>query len=51
MKTTDRRKVEFFLCKKRAIAVKPRIQQNPTVSKALLGKILKSLTINIDFES
>ena len=45
---------EFFLCSlfnKRKIAVKPTIHQNSASSKAFIGKILKSLMINIDFES
>ena len=31
-------KVEFFLCNKRKIAVKPKMYQNTAISKALLGK-------------
>ena len=49
--TVKWRKEEFFFCNKRKIAVKTTIQQNSAVSKALLGKILKSPIINIDFES
>ena len=48
IKTADSRRVKFFLCNKRKIAVKPTIHQNSHVSKELLGK---SLIINIDFES
>ena len=36
--------MEFFICNKRKIAVKPTVQHNSAVPKALLGK---SLIINI----
>ena len=39
---------EFFPCNKRKIAVKLTEHQNSAVSKE---KLLKSLTVNIDFES
>ena len=32
------KEVEFFLCNKRKIAVKPTIHQNSVVSKTFLGK-------------
>ena len=52
IKDTDYGKVEFFLYNKRKIVVKWPIHRNSAVSKALLGfKILKSLFININFES
>ena len=38
IKTTDSRRVKFFLCNKHKIAVKPTIHQNSHVSKELLGK-------------
>ena len=41
----------FFLCNKSKIPNKPTKQQDPAVSKALLGKNLKSLIINIDKNS
>ena len=42
---------EFFHSNKRKIAVEPTIHQNSAVSKGLVGKMLKSLIINIDLES
>ena len=35
--------MEFFLCNKRKIAVKPTIHQNSAVSKTFLGKSLNPL--------
>ena len=49
MKTTDK-KVEFFLCNKRKIAVKPKCTKFSCL-KSIIRKILKSVIINIDFES
>ena len=45
------RKVKFLPCNKRKTAVKPTMHQNSAVSKAFLGKILKSMIKNIGFES
>ena len=41
------KKMEFFLCNKCKIAVKPKF----SFLKNIFGKILKSLIINVDFES
>ena len=46
MKTTDQKKLEFFLCNKRKTAVKPAIKQ----VSCIIEKVLKSLTIKNDFE-
>ena len=40
-----------FLCNKRKITTKPIIHQNSAVSKTFFEKFLKSLIINVDFES
>ena len=40
--------MEFFICNKRKIAVRPTIHQNSSVSKALIGKILRSLILNLE---
>ena len=41
--------MEFFLRNKRKKVAKPAIHQNSSISKALPGKFLESLIINIDF--
>ena len=43
--------MEFFLSNKSKIAVKPTIHQKFSCLKNIFGKILKSLIINVDFES
>ena len=48
IKTTDSRKVEFFLCNKRKKAA---ITPQYSCLKSIIGKILKLLILNINFES
>ena len=46
------RKEAFSFCNKHKTAVKPRIRQISAVSIAVyIGKVLKSIIINIDFQS
>ena len=44
-------KLSFPFVNKRKTVVKPTIHQNSAISSTFFGKVLKSLIINIDFES
>ena len=44
------KKIGVFICNKRKLAVKLTIHQNSAVSKNIIGKNVKSLTTNINFE-